>query len=508
MRSRGVAVLAVLTALALAAGAAAVWLWPGKDEGTPEEVARDYFAAWSRGSLDGMGRLVADPPPDFADQHHALSDGLRVSTIALEPRPVVRSGPDTARASFTVTRGVAGRGDWTFGSELRLGKVDGRWRVLWTPSTLYPGLKGKGTWSLREVTVPAVTPVARDGKPFPQDGPLQPYLSAINERMEGEAGSGWVIELRDGSGPVQRIKVLGVKATRKVRTTLDRRVQAAAERAVGGRQAAVVAIRPSSGEIVAVADALGGMGAFVGTYPPGSTFKVVTAAALLADGMGAGSAADCPAVVVTAQRTIHNDQNHDLGRTTLRDAFAASCNTTFARLAVEKAGAKKLAAAAESFGFGARIAPGLPAAPCPFPSVGSGAALAEAGIGQGQVLASPLLMASVAAAVADGTWRAPRLLSPELIREGGGRVPDARDVPGAAGLRSMMRAVVTGGTAARAGLPEGTSGKTGTAEYDGGTHAWFIGFRGDLAFSVLVPDGGSGPEVAAPLAAAFLRGLR
>ncbi|WP_242901895.1 penicillin-binding transpeptidase domain-containing protein [Actinomadura terrae] len=500
-------VLAVLVAAVLAAGAATAWLWPGKDEGTPEEVARDYFAAWSRGSLTRMGKLVADPPPDFADQHHALSDGLRVSSVVLAPRPVVRSGPDTARAGFTVTRAVAGRGDWTFGSELRLGKVAGRWRVLWTPSTLYPGLKGRGSWSLREVTVPTVTLVARDGKRFPQDGPLEPYLSALNERMEGETGSGWVIELRDGAGPVQRVKVLGMKAGRAIRTTLDRRVQDAAEKAVGEREASVVAIRPSTGEIVAVADTLGGLGAFVGTYPPGSTFKVVTSAALLADGMNAGSAADCPAVTVTAQRTIHNDQNHALGTTTLREAFAASCNTTFARLAVEKAGAKKLAAAAEAFGFGTRLAPGLSAAPCPFPAIGSGAALAEAGIGQGQVLASPLLMASVAAAVADGTWRAPRLLSPKLIREGGGRVPDAHEVPGAAELRTMMRAVVTGGTAARAGLPDGTSGKTGTAEYDGGTHAWFIGFRGDLAFSVLVPDGGSGPEIAAPLAAAFLRGL-
>lgn len=74
------------------------------------------------------------------------------------------------------------------------------------------------------------------------------------------------------------------------------------------------------------------------------------------------------------------------------------------------------------------------------------------------------------------------------------------------GLRSMMRAVATRGTAARAGLPAGTAGKTGTAEYDaqGRTHAWFIGYRGDLAFAVFVQHGGDGGQVAAPVAARFL----
>jgi cell division protein FtsI/penicillin-binding protein 2 len=78
-------------------------------------------------------------------------------------------------------------------------------------------------------------------------------------------------------------------------------------------------------------------------------------------------------------------------------------------------------------------------------------------------------------------------------------------------LRTLMRQVVTEGTAAPAHLPAGTGGKTGTAEFGTGdplpTHAWFIGFRGDLAFAVVVEDGGVGGEVAAPIAARFLRAL-
>ncbi|WP_165975684.1 penicillin-binding transpeptidase domain-containing protein [Actinomadura rubrisoli] len=505
MRSRGVAVLAVLVAAVLATGVGAAWLLPGPADKSPEEVAADYFAAWNDGSLDKMRRLVARPPEDFADQHRALSRGLEVSAIELKPRPVARSGPDTAQAGFTVTRDMLGRGTWSFQAVLRLGRVGGRWRVLWSPATLYPGLKGKGTWTWREVTVPALTLVARDGKALPEDGPLEPYLAGLTDRMEGEDDTGWAIELRDNGGPPQRLKLFDVKTGKKVRTTLDPRVQAAAERAVGSQEAAIVAVRPSTGEILAVADGLGGLGAFVSGYPPGSTFKVVTAGALLAGGMGEGSTTDCPAVVVTAQRTIHNDENHALGRTALRNAFAQSCNTTFARLAVEELGAKKLAASARAFGFGERLTPGVQARAGSFPDPGSGAALAEAAIGQGRVEASPLLMASIAAAVADGSWRSPRLLEPKLIREGGGRTPEPRPIPGVGDLRTMMRAVVTGGTAARAGLPDGTAGKTGTAEFGEGSHAWFIGYRGDLAFSVFVSAGGSGPKVAAPLAARFLR---
>lgn len=117
-------------------------------------------------------------------------------------------------------------------------------------------------------------------------------------------------------------------------------------------------------------------------------------------------------------------------------------------------------------------------------------------------------MALVAAAVADGTWRPPRLVSADLERKSGTKVQRAHSVPAASALRGMMRAVVTSGTAARAGLPGGVAGKTGTAESPGGPdHAWFVGFRGDLAFAAFLPRGSSGPEAAAPMAARFLRAL-
>jgi cell division protein FtsI/penicillin-binding protein 2 len=122
-------------------------------------------------------------------------------------------------------------------------------------------------------------------------------------------------------------------------------------------------------------------------------------------------------------------------------------------------------------------------------------------------------MALVAATVAEGRWRQPKLVSGGAPESAGSaaEAPEPLDAKVAGTLRTLMRQVVTEGTAASAGLPGKVAGKTGTAEFGTGdplpTHAWFIGFRGDLAFSVVVEDGGVGGRVAAPVAARFLRGL-
>jgi transpeptidase family protein/MecA-like transpeptidase family protein len=508
MRSRRFVVLSGFLAIVLLAGGGVMYVLWRHIQGSPERVSRDYFDAWRRGALDRMARLATDPPADFAAQHRALSRGLSVTSIILAPGVVVRDAANAAHVDFGVTRYLAGHGTWTFRSSLLLGVVHGRWKVAWSPDTLYPGLRGPGTWRLRQIPAPTATFVARDGAALPEDGPLQPYVVELTERFGGADEDAWAVEFQERGGPAQQLKIFGAHPGKKIRTTLDPRLQAAAERAVDRAMnpAAIVALRPSTGEVLAVADRLDGRGAFLGLYPPGSSFKVVTAAALLSDGMSTGDRVDCPGTVVTAQRTIRNHDGSSLGPTVLRDAFAQSCNTTFARLAVERLGAAKLTAAAREFGFGGPITPGVAAARGSFPAPGGGAELAEAAFGQGRVEASPLMMAMVAAAVADGTWRPPRMVDSRLIRAAGDPVQRPRRVPNAAGLCTMMRAVVTGGTAARAGLPAGVSGKTGTAENSGGAdHAWFIGYQGDMAFAVFVQGGGAGPTVAAPLATRFLR---
>jgi cell division protein FtsI/penicillin-binding protein 2 len=185
----------------------------------------------------------------------------------------------------------------------------------------------------------------------------------------------------------------------------------------------------------------------------------------------------------------------------------------------------QLAAAAARFGFGLDPSVGIPAVTSRVPPPSDTADLASEAFGQGRVTASPLQMATVAATVAAGRWHHPTLVTGEAPEPGvpdesgsndsGGsapaKSPDPLDPKVAGTLRTLMRQVVTQGTAADAGLPDTVAGKTGTAEFGTGdplpTHAWFIGFRGDLAFAVLVEDGGVGGRVAAPAAARFLRGL-
>ena len=130
--------------------------------------------------------------------------------------------------------------------------------------------------------------------------------------------------------------------------------------------------------------------------------------------------------------------------------------------------------------------------------------MGAAAIGQGRVSATPLHMATVAAAAYDGTWRPPYLTGEP---GGDGGLPLA-EAP-AAELPDFMREVVNEGTGqAAAILGRDVGGKTGTAEFGEedppDTHAWFAGFIGDLAYAVVVEGGGVGGEVAAPIIHDFL----
>ncbi|GII89234.1 penicillin-binding protein [Sphaerisporangium siamense] len=468
---------------------------PAETQG-PEPVAARFFDAWLKGDYTAMRDTVADPPADLAERHRAFTRDLRVASLSLAPGPLVRQGAETAEMPFQGVREVAGLGRWPFSSVLRLGVRAGAWKVLWSPEVLHPALKDGGSLRLVENKVRRPAALTREGDRFPADSKAGDYFAGLD---------GAVTELRLEERPSGRVLLSSAPPTSaQDRTTISGPVQAAAARALQGvgRPAALVAVDVPSGEIRAVADTLGGKGAFNGLYPPGSAFKIVTAAALLRTGLGPGSTVACPgAYTIPNARRFTNDGGADHGDISLTKAFALSCNTTFVRQAYERLGGGRLRAeAADRFGFHEK--PGLSF--CRIGDSQDADGLGADAIGQNSVQASPLCMAEVAAAVASGTWRQ------AVIKPGAGRdAPEAPLDEGiAAGLRTMMAAVVTEGTAARAGLPPGTAGKTGTAEVSGGAaHAWFIGYRGSLAFAVLVRNGGTGGQVAAPVAAKFLKSL-
>ncbi|GAA2402592.1 hypothetical protein GCM10010191_07640 [Actinomadura vinacea] len=279
MRSRGVLILAGMLAVVLAVGGVAAFTLSRRSPGSPELVSRDYFAAWRSGSLNGMAELVADPPHDFVEQHRALSRGLTVVSVGLAPGPLVPRSPDRAHQEFTVTRNLGGRLTWTFRSTLELGLVKDRWRILWRPATLHPALTGPAVWTLAETEAAPAAFTDRKGRALPDTGLLQPYIAALSENFgdtENDTSGRAVDVVEGGGGPPRRLAVFGAEGAERIRTTLDRGVQDAAEKTISGGTAALVAVRPSTGEVLAVADRLGGSNAFLGSYPPGSSFKVIS----------------------------------------------------------------------------------------------------------------------------------------------------------------------------------------------------------------------------------------
>lgn len=316
------------------------------------------------------------------------------------------------------------------------------------------------------------------------------------------------VVLRDGEGGPIRETILEYQAdpSDPLQTTLDVAVQRAVENALLGvdTTAAIVVVDAEDGAIRGSASRplTAYNRAFAGRYPPGSTFKVVTTEALLADGMTPDDEVACPQETTVGGLRITNTGDLGLGTTTLRRAFADSCNTTFAPLAVEL-GTEALTAAAERFGFGWEPDLGLAAAGGQFAEPGDAAALGASAFGQARVTSTPLHLASVAAAADSGTWHPPYLLA------GGDRAePRALTDDVVDDLRELLREAVADGTGSEADVAAGVRGKTGTAEADDDVeHAWFIGsFRG-LGFAVLVEEGGAGGQVAAPIAGRLVREL-
>jgi cell division protein FtsI/penicillin-binding protein 2 len=333
----------------------------------------------------------------------------------------------------------------------------------------------------------------------------------LERRFERELVSGSIVRvgLRDGDEGPLRVVFAEQRAggSRPVQTTIDVEVQAAVENAliaVGG-PAAIVVVDGRDGAIAGSASRplTGFNRALEGRYPPGSTFKVVTADALLASGASPDDPVTCPAEVTVGGLRVPNAGGIALGDTTLEGAFAASCNTTFAQLAAA-AGAEALEAAATRFGFG--VEPSLPLAAFggSFPAPADTAEVAAAAFGQARVEVSPLHLASVAAATTTGVWREPFLLVGDGPGESRQLGTGTRDP-----LQRMLRTAVTAGTGQEAEV-EGAEvrGKTGTAQgTDGVEHAWFIGTYGPYGFAILVEDGGAGGQIAAPIAGRLVREL-
>ncbi|MDI2028481.1 penicillin-binding transpeptidase domain-containing protein [Saccharopolyspora sp. TS4A08] len=341
-------------------------------------------------------------------------------------------------------------------------------------------------------------------------------LAGVSKKVDEQvkANAGWQVAITDDKGTeVRKLHTVAEKPVPPTSVTLSDRTQRAAEKALDPipQAAMIVAMKPSNGEVLAVAqndpaDAQGPM-ALSGQYPPGSTFKMVTGAAALESGkVRADTPVECPAKKVFDGMTLPNDKEFDLGRVPLHTAFAQSCNTTFAQLSVDLPD-DALPKEAKKFGLGVDFdMPGATTITGKVTNAETVTQHAANGIGQGKVLASPFGMALAAASVANGGMPTPTLMRGQETKADA--TPEKVSPAALDQLRSMMREVVTGGTARGLAGSGEVRGKTGTAQFGDGTHShgWFVGYRDDVAFAVLITDAGaSGPSVDA--AKRFLGGL-
>lgn len=296
---------------------------------------------------------------------------------------------------------------------------------------------------------------------------------------------------------------------------LDADVQAAAEKAVlKFPQSSVVAVQPSTGNVLAVADhrSDGFPASLSGARAPGSTMKIVTGAMLLDRGLvAADKVAPCPAEVQWGGKTFKNLKGFKLEGETFATSFAQSCNTAFIKqiLPVDDDDALPKEAR-EVFGIGEGVEwkVGVPTVDGKVPAA-TGPAAAAAYIGQGQIQMNPLTMASITATARTGVFRQPVVVKASLDDRELARATRRMKPSVAAQLVRMMKLTATSGTAQGAmsavhGSDKGA--KTGSAEVDGAQSpdSWFTGFSGDVAAAAMVEGGGHGGDAAGPIVAAVL----
>ncbi len=346
--------------------------------------------------------------------------------------------------------------------------------------------------------------------------------------------------------------------------TIDPKAQKAADDALGGSKGAVVALDPKTGAILAMVshpqydpnpisshDLTKAANAWEKLssdpakpylnrtinqlYPPGSTFKVVTAAAALETGLLSDENSEVPGPAVLdlplTSATLPNENRRPCGpndKTTLIRALEISCNTAFGSLGLELGG-EQLRAQAAKFGFGDSLTIPMRVSTSTVPADLNAPQAAQSAIGQYEVKSTPLQMAMVAAGIANqGRVMTPYLIdsvrsanldiiesTPDPVELSQATSPET-----ASTLTKMMVSVVDNGSGVRAAIPGvEVAGKTGTAQHDPNKppHAWFISFAPaddpQVAVAVVVEDGGvtgsevGGGRVAAPIAKAVMQAV-
>ena len=490
---------------------------PAAESGASDatQTGTAFLQAWQNGELEAAANIT-DNPTEALAAFKWYKENLGVVGLTINPNAA--NGVGWMTFSINTQAGTP-MGQWDYQSGFaayskQIGQYT-RWFVEWSPEIIYTSLKAGYQLKITK-TPPSITGVVdRNGTVInaTQHPSLAGILTTLTKGAKVTGGTpGQVIIMVD-----ENDKQLATVATLTnpinsgtVQTTLDMNVQSAAETGVTQQpQCSMVVIQPSTGHILAIANNTTKYyqdNALLAGVAPGSTFKIVTSTALLANGLTTiDSNAPCP-VTLNVDTTILHDSTGDggAGPYTYLEDFAQSCNNAFSLFYDAPGMTPNLLADTGSKYYGLNqqwdIGFGEHAQYMTIPTNLSGAGLAETLVGQNNMTSCPLAMCSVAATVANGSFKQPIIL------------PGYKQLPGTAmgsslqsSLKTLMASVVSDGTAASIGIPKNGHyyAKTGTAEVQGAaTNAWFVLFNDvhDMAIGVLTIAGGYGATAAGPQA--------
>jgi hypothetical protein len=493
-----------------------------------QQVASAFLTDWEQGKLLAAANLT-DHPVAAKAAFAAYAKDLGLGKVAFGQGGVAdAAGTTTAQPretdTFKVVAAVSAgagtaalHGMWDYQSSLVAYQQANSsvWFVAWAPTVMGPNLTAQT--HLAAVQVPPSVEMVGDAN----SGNLQSYgdpgLTNISTYLmkaaptgQGKPGLDVQIETAKGT-PVKnsQAKILDPENVQSVDTTISPSAEAAAQTAVKMHpQSSMVVIQPTTGKILAIANNDGFNDfALTSDVAPGSTMKIITSTALFNAGdLTPQSSVACPKTYTVQGITFHNDQGetYPAGTPFITD-FAQSCNNAFTTQYEHLTGA--LASTAKQYygldqNWDIGIS-GITASYFNAPASASGAELAQEAFGQGELVASPLAMASVAATVDTGTFEQPYLV-PGTKQVTATPLPAATD----ADLKEMMRAVVTSGTAAGLNFGPDVYAKTGTADIQnqGKPNSWLVAFDPgqNVAVACLVLAAGYGAQFAAPEVQNFL----
>lgn len=485
-------------------------------------LAAQFLAAWQAGKVADAAAVTNDTTTASTTLLTGYTKDAHITGVTITPGTATGAKvPFTVKG--TVTYGGASK-PLAYESALSVVRrtSDGKPLVDWRASVVHPDLADGDRLLTGESGTPPVKAVDRDGgeltlKKYPSLGTI---LDSLREKYGKKAGGRAGIELRVVRGTESKAAKSADKTLLElskgtpgtVKTTLSPALQTAAEAQVAKKaRSSVVLMRPSTGEILAVANQSHGFNtAFQGSLAPGSTMKVVTASLLIEKGLAsADKAHPCPKFSTYGGWKFQNDDKFEIKSGTFKASFARSCNTAFISQAEKLDNDSLTKQAQQVFGLGMdNWAIGVSTFDGSVP-VQSQAQMAASLIGQGGVRMNPLNMASVAATVKSGMFHQPYLVSSEVDGRTLAKASRTMSPSTLAQLRDLMRYTAAAGTAAEAmaGLGPDYGAKTGSAEVDNQRHpnGWFTAYRGDLAGAGVVQQGGHGGSTAGPIVAALLK---